>query len=231
MTMWMKYATTLLGMVAFLCCTGNPFRISAAIVFRHHDIWRFQAAVPNMEDFVSTERNSLATELLTAAKEIGQVGKRASMEDRERINQLALRLQPHSDPRPAMIPLTGTHSLVYSGSDSGPTAGLIGPFVGKVTQFFCNETVYQNRVQFGPLQVSIFGKRRLLSDTDIEVGFYRTQIHLWGQQVLDRNVELWRTPGRWEHIFVGQVEVEGQTLLLRVMNTPKLFILLKKVTN
>jgi hypothetical protein len=223
-----KFTTTILGMVAFLSRIGHPFRTEATVAVGHH-LGKFNGKLPNTQEFVYAERNRLATELLTAAKEVGQVGKQASLEDRERMDQLALRLNPYSDPKPARIAFTGTHSLVYSGSESGPTSGLVGPFVGKVTQFFCNETVYQNRVEFGPLQVSIFGNREPLSDSDIQVGFYRTQIHAWGQLLVDRNVDLWHNPGLWEHIFVGQVEVEGENWLLRVMNTPKLFILRQRI--
>lgn len=223
-----KYTTTILGLVAFLARIGHPLQTAATVPVGHH-FGRFHAKLQSTQESVSTERNRLATELLTAAKEVGQVGKLASVEDRHRIDQLALRLKPYSDPKPARTTFTGTHSLVYSGSDSGPTSGLVGPFVGKVTQYFCNETVYQNRVQFGPLQVSIFGEREPLSDSDIQVRFYRTQVHAWGKRLVDRNVDLWHAPGLWEHIFVGKVEVEGETWLLRVMNTPKLFILRQRV--
>ena len=109
------------------------------------------------EDYDS-HRQRIITDLLNAARDIGQVGKLASSSDRKRIDELAKTLKPLSDPSPARTPLNGTHSLVYSGSMQGPTAGLVGPFVGKVTQVFWNETVYQNRVQFGPLQISIFGE-------------------------------------------------------------------------
>ncbi|CAB9514742.1 expressed unknown protein [Seminavis robusta] len=214
-------------MVAVIFRGVNPFRAPAAgyPFIRRTLTTRKQSLVDNQLKDSVTERNRLATELLTAARQVGQVGKRAPLEERQKLDQLALQLQPFSDPQPARIPFTGTHSLVYSGSDSGPTSGLIGPFVGKVTQVFHNETVYQNRVRFGPLQVSIFGRRQPLSDTEIQVGFYRTQIHMWDKLLVDRHVDLWRNPGSWQHIFVGQVEVDGESLLLRVMNTPKLFIL------
>ena len=173
----------------------------------------------------SSSRNRLAADLLEAAREVGQVGKLARPEDRQRLEELAQKLRPFSDPRPARSPLRGTHSLVYSGSDSGPTAGLLGPFVGKVTQVFWNETVYQNRVRFGPLQVSIFGRRTLVDDETINVKFYEIQVHLWDQQVLARGVDFGPPPGVWDFIFVGKICYGGEELLLRVMNTPQLFIL------
>ena len=101
----------------------------------------FSTSNRNNNEF-TFQRNQLASDLLKAAREIGQVGKSASTKDRQRLDELAQELRPFSDPQPARNPLCGTHQLVYSGSDSGPTAGLIGPFVGRVTQVFWNETVY-----------------------------------------------------------------------------------------
>ena len=181
-----------------------------------------QSSKVGSDDF-SSQRNRLVTDLLTAAREVGQVGKLASDEDRQRLDDLAQKLRPFSDPRPARISLNGTHSLVYSGSDSGPTAGLVGPFVGEVTQVFWNETVYQNRVKFGPLQVSIYGEKKVVGDETIRVQFYQTQVHLFDKQVIQRRVE--PDPGTWDHIFVGQVEFESEDFLLRVLNTPTLFVL------
>ena len=94
------------------------------------------------------------------------------------------------------------------------------------------KTVYENVVTKGPLRISIFANRKVIDAHTIEVQFYRTRVELFGKKLVERNIE---TPiGIWKQIFVGQVTIddddhcnkkEGETMLLRVMNTPKLFIL------
>lgn len=177
--------------------------------------------------FVS-QRNRLAGELLRVAEKIGQVGKDTTAENRAKIDQLAEQLSHFSDPHPARVSLKGTHALIYSGSEVGHPAGRLGLFVGEVTQVFWNETVYQNRVHLGPLQVSIFANRQVLNDDEIEVCFYETQIHLFDKLVLKRSVDLGH-PGIWKHLFVGQVTIGNEKMLLRVMNTPKLYVLTQPI--
>lgn len=182
------------------------------------------AADSNNDVQLSSTRDQLAQELLQFAKETGQVGKKTTEQNRRKMDDLSQRLSIYSDPRPARIPLEGTHTLVYSASEAGPPAGLIGPFVGKVTQIFWNETVYENVVKLGPLKVSIFANREVTGDDTISVAFYETQIRLFGKRIVRREVDLGE-PGVWKQLFVGRVNVDGEGILLRVMNTPKLFIL------
>jgi hypothetical protein len=68
-----------------------------------------------------------------------------------------------------------------------------------------------------------------LSDSVIQVGFYRTQVQVRGKRLVDRIVDQWRTPGLWGHIFAGQVEVDCETLLLRVMKALKVFVLRQRI--
>lgn len=169
-------------------------------------------------------RNELAHKLLRAASDAGQVGMRTTKENRDKLEQLAQLLAAYSDPAPARIHLTGIHNLVYSAFEAGPPAGLVGPFVGQVSQVFHNETVYENIVRLGFLQVSIYARREILNDHEIQVSFYKTRVELFGRTVLTRPVEL-DAPGIWKQLFVGRVVVDDVPILLRVMHTPKLFIL------
>lgn len=182
------------------------------------------AADPNDDVQLSSTRDQLAQELLQFATEVGQVGKKTTEENRRKMDDLSQKLSVYSDPHPARIPLEDTHTLVYSASEAGPPAGLVGPFVGKVTQIFWNETVYENVVKLGPLRVSIFANREVTGDDTISVSFYETQIRLFGKRIVRREVDLGE-PGTWKQLFVGRVNVDGEGILLRVMNTPKLFIL------
>lgn len=180
-------------------------------------------------DVETRQRNQLAQDLLQTAAKVGQVGMRTSEQNRQKLEELAFQLIPFSDPQPAHVPLNGTHTLIYSASEAGPPTGLIGPFVGHVTQTFVNETIYQNTVKLGSiLQITIFATRQVINDDEIGVSFYEIHVRLFGKRILSRQVDV-GNPGIWKQLFVGRVHVDDEDLLLRVMNTPKLFILIQKV--
>ena len=173
---------------------------------------------------VKLQRNDKAQELLRAAKEIGQVGSLASEEDQKRMEELAADLVPLSESdKPARFPLEGEHDLVYSAAP-GPSSGrFFGNIVGKVTQIFENEEVFYNRVAFGPLQITLRAKREVKSDSVLKISFLETKFSLFGKTFKEGEVG---GGGAWKAKFVGTIEDDdGKKKLVRVMETPSLFVL------
>ena len=138
------------------------------------------------------DRNEKVQKLLAAAANIGQVGSIASEEDRTRMETLAQALFDESDPNPARYPLEGIHNLVYSAAPGGSSGRLFGNFVGKVTQWFEDENIFYNRVELGPLMISLRAKREIKSDTVIKVSFLQTTISMFGKKLVKKDIGGWR---------------------------------------
>jgi hypothetical protein len=178
-------------------------------------------------------------ELLRAAKEVGQVGSLASEKDQALMITLAQALMTaaagnmtdSAQPSPALLaryPLSGEHTLLYSAAPGGSSGRLFGSVVGKVTQFFESEQIFYNRVDLGPVRISLQATREVKNDKIIKVTFLETTVSLFGKTLV-------RTPlsggGVWKVKFVGIIPNDpnhdkgGKGRLIRVMETPSLFVL------
>lgn len=170
--------------------------------------------------------DEVASKLLSTCAEYGQVGSRLSEEQRAIIDDIASSLSAYTDPDPARVGLRGEHELIYSASPGG-SSGAVGPFVGKVTQSFLDETKFINRVELlgGLLKVELNAERQVLDGNRIRVKFRETVISLFGNAV--KRVEA-KGAGVWDYKFAGSVDVNGERLLLRVLNTPSTFVIVQR---
>lgn len=190
----------------------------------------FKLAFLTPGDQTSSETSGLRNEkvnaLLQTAKEVGQVGSLASEEDQARMEELAAAVVPFSESkRPAKLPLTGEHKLVYSAAPGASSGRVFGNVVGKVSQLFESDEIFYNRVALGPLQIALRAKREVKNDETIKVSFLKTTFSLFGQKIREGDVG---GGGVWKVKFVGTVDDEerpGKKKLVRVMETPSLFIL------
>ena len=164
--------------------------------------------------------------LLNAISEIGQVGSLASEEDQTRIKSLALDVvesNPSPEQSPARFTLQGEHTLLYSAAPGGSSGRLFGNVVGKVTQWFEDDEIFYNRVTFGPVRIALKARREIKNDTNIKVTFLETSIYLFGNRVVQKEIN---GGGVWKCKFVGKVQDKnGANKLLRIMETPSLFII------
>jgi hypothetical protein len=171
-----------------------------------------------------TDRNEKVLELLSQAKQVGQVGSMATEEERSNMIDLAQAVEKSSDFQPARYPLEGIHNLVYSAAPGG-SSGKVGPVVGKVTQVFEGDEIFYNRVELGPLMISLKAKREIKSNTAIKVTFLQTTFFLFGQKVMQQELP-GTSGGIWKVKFVGKIrDGNGNEKLVRVMETPSLFVL------
>jgi hypothetical protein len=176
-----------------------------------------------VDDKLSLEKNNKLLELIEIAKLVGPVGSIASQEDRVRMETATRALIPLSDSKkPARYTLAGIHNLVYSAAP-GASSGKIGPFVGKVSQYFEDDEIFYNRVEFGPLQIALRAKRELKNDDTINVSFLQTYFNLFGMTVKTSPAG---GGGVWKVKFVGTYkDLDGNEKLVRIMHTPSLFVL------
>ncbi|KAG7369166.1 plastid lipid-associated PAP/fibrillin family protein [Nitzschia inconspicua] len=168
-------------------------------------------------------KNDIIVELLETAQSVGQVGSIATEEDRLKVEMLAQSLIPLSDSKqPARYPLEGVHKLVYSAAP-GASSGKIGPFVGKVSQFFEDDEIFYNRVEFGPLSIALRAKREVKNNDTIKVSFLETAFSLFGKTLKKSQAG---GGGVWKVKFVGTYrDGDGKEKLVRIMETPSLFVL------
>ena len=160
--------------------------------------------------------------MLQLARRLGPVGSRQSPADQQLLLDAALELRSLSDPTPSRIPLTGVRHLVYSASKGG-SSGQVGPFNGKVTQEFVDETTFVNAVKLGPLTIALTASRDIKNDTTIAVKFITTRVYLFGNQIAEKDVG---GGGVWKMLFAGIVrDTDGTEKLVRVLETPSLFVI------
>lgn len=178
------------------------------------------------EEAVSTTIDELYQELLLEINKVGQVGSKATEEDRKNIETIANKILPYTDETPARKELTGKHELLYSAAPGG-SSGAIGPFVGKVSQLFVDEKIFKNIVNLGPLEVELTAERKVLDDSRIRVKFLETRVKLFSVEVLNNEA---KGQGVWQTLFSGVInDNEGNPMLLRVMKTPSLFVIKQKL--
>jgi hypothetical protein len=176
------------------------------------------------DDASVVERTECCRRLLDAARTVGQVGSLASEKDRRMMEDLAAAAIPLSEfEKPARYPLTGAHQLVYSAAPGASSGRLFGNFVGKVSQLFEDEQTFYNRVNFGPVEISLRAAREIMNDTTIKVSFLETSLSVFGKTLVRKETG---GGGAWKVKFVGKVKSEdGKEKLVRIMDTPSLFIL------
>jgi hypothetical protein len=171
----------------------------------------------------TTDRDPVVLEIIERARSLGPVGVNCSPEEQESLLEQAKEIVALSDDKPARSQLTGLHNLVYSAAPGG-SSGKIGPFVGKVKQEFVDDLTFYNTVEFGPLKITLRAEREVKSDTAIKVTFRETTVTLFGNEITRKSIE--NSGGVWKCLFSGVVtSPEGRRKLVRVMETPSLFVL------
>jgi len=132
---------------------------------------------------------------------------------------------PKPSNKAARIPLEGIHSLVYSAAPGGSSGKLFGPVYGKVQQEFVDQEIFINSVQLGPLKIALQAKRKIMNDTSIKVTFLKSSVSVFGNNVVEK--ELAETSGGvWKYLFCDTItDVDGTKKLLRIMETPSLFVI------
>jgi hypothetical protein len=140
------------------------------------------------------------------------------------MEELAAAVVPFSVSKtPAKFSLEGEHNLVYSAAPGASSGRVFGNVVGKVSQYFEDEDIFYNRVTFGPLQIALKPKREVKNGSMIKVSFLETKFSLFGKTLKEGKAG---GGGVWKVKFVSIVEdEEGNKKLVRVMETPSLFIL------
>ena len=173
----------------------------------------------------ANKQDVILDELLTLSRKIGPVGSLASEESRNELNEIAQKLTKiKGDPNPAKAPLRGIHNLVYSAAPGGSSGRLFGPFYGKVTQeFFEDDKTFINSVKIGPIEISLQAEKRIKDGKTNVVKFLKSKVSVFGNTVLDKDI---KGGGTWKYLYMGEYEdSNGQKKLLRVMETPSLFII------
>lgn len=172
----------------------------------------------------ATLRDDKVLDFVKQARAAGPVGMDIPEEERQALVSVAKDdIASLSDKKPARVPLSGLHKLVYSASPGG-SSGKIGPFVGKVTQEFVDDVTFINAVSLGPLKIALRAEREVKSDTAIKVTFRETTITLFGNKLTSKMIE--NSGGVWKYVFSGVVkDPNGRQKLVRVMETPSLFVL------
>jgi hypothetical protein len=181
----------------------------------------------NLADPTTT---ALVQNLLQLGRQYGPVGDRQPKEVQERVLAAARALSKGAatttaqPDRYAHMPLTGTHDLVYSSAPGG-SSGKLGPFDGRVRQTFVDDTTFVNSVELGPLTIELTATREIRNDDTIAVFFQSTTVRFWDQYtILSRSIT---GGGIWQVLYVGTIvdDFDRRTKLVRVMETPSLFVL------
>ena len=167
----------------------------------------------------------LVEELLRYARKVGPVGSLATERERERVKELARTLTSQNGiDNPAKFPLRGTHDLVYSAAPGGSSGRLFGPVYGKVTQEFLeDDKTFINAVQIGPIEISLQAEKSVKNNKTNVVKFRKSIIKVFGKTIVEKEIA---GGGVWQYLFMGTVlDEKGRKTLLRVMETPSLFII------
>jgi hypothetical protein len=179
--------------------------------------------------------DDLIQDLMDMARRMGPVGIRNSLEDQEKIQNLANLLRQRTLEENASsaqnftdVTLDGVHELIYSAAPGG-SSGKIGPLDGKVTQTFVNGTTFINAMDLGPLRIALTASRKIKDGTTISVRFHSTTVSLFGIPIITKSVG---GGGMWNILYTGVVhdrnDKEHPKRLLRVLQTPSLFIIEQK---
>lgn len=161
---------------------------------------------------------------LKQARTLGPVGVLQDPTDQADLLSSARQLRG-GNPRPADVPLEGIHRLVYSAAPGASSGKLFGNVVvGQVTQTFVNATHFINAVELGPFKIELLARRQRKNAKQLDVFFEETTIRLFGQAVSRKRLP-GTSGGSWKYLWVGVVEEGQKRKLIRVMETPSLFVL------
>ncbi|EEC43700.1 predicted protein [Phaeodactylum tricornutum CCAP 1055/1] len=171
-----------------------------------------------------TEKDELVLSVVLLARTLGPVGVYNSEEEQSKLKQLADQLADFSDPAPALKSLSGRHELVYSAAPGGSSGKLFGPIFGRVTQEFVDDLTFLNAVEIGPLKLSLRAERKVMDDRVIQVSFKESIVSVFGNELIRKEIG---GGGTWKYIFAGVMTdpASGKRKLLRVMETPSLFVI------
>lgn len=201
----------------------SPCRAFTLAPERSKDFQRSFSLQSTTSAATSTDRDVLVQDLLKSARSVGQIGSLASTQDQEMLIQKAKKLVNLSEPNPARVSLEGVHDLVYSAAPGGSSGKLVGPLYGKVQQTFLNDGIFINSVEFGPLKISLQATCENKNATVNAVKFQTTTISLFGNTLVTKELN---GGGSWKYLFLGEVQdADGSRKLVRVMETPSLFII------
>jgi hypothetical protein len=180
-------------------------------------------------------RDELLRQLVDRARALGPVGVYQPQEDQDVLLELAMQLRPYSDSAPARIPLSGTFDLVYSASPYLSSGRLFGPVRGRVTQEFLSPTEFCNRVDFGPVRLSLAVTCEAKSDAVVQVNFVETRVSAFGRTLVTSPA---KGGGEWKYIFAGTLSDSddherggtedatwGRRRFIRVLEAPNLFVI------
>jgi hypothetical protein len=193
----------------------------------------FLIHIAHITSLTVSTRDDTLRHILSFARSIGPVGVlNGTPKQRQQLLELARSARTRSDAQPALRPLQGTFELVYSSHPKQPSGRIVGSVCGRVTQtFFANETTaYTNAVRFGPFAVTITGQRHVVDEWTNRIQFTKLSACVCGKTMLECSVNL--TGGEWEYLFLGKIVNENdQQVLVRIMETPHLFILVQEIND
>eukprot|EP00403_Amphidinium_massartii_P030136 CAMPEP_0178401636 /NCGR_PEP_ID=MMETSP0689_2-20121128/16407_1 /TAXON_ID=160604 /ORGANISM="Amphidinium massartii, Strain CS-259" /LENGTH=471 /DNA_ID=CAMNT_0020022469 /DNA_START=117 /DNA_END=1532 /DNA_ORIENTATION=+ len=175
----------------------------------------WQAAFPPNVDERHLRKEELEQECAKGPKN----GVDAPQEVRDRVEAAATALEQFCPWKPATLPITGVWDLVYCAAP-GSSNGRVGPFIGDVTQTIRNDTDFVNSVELfgGMVRIALEAERELVDDRTFKVTFKELCITVLGQEIMKKPL---KGQGTWEQRYVDEN--------LRVMNTPSLFVLKRRV--
>jgi hypothetical protein len=190
-----------------------------------HGVVMLVAAGQQQPVAASTDRrDSIIQEFLKNARDLGTVGMDRTEAERQGLQQQAAALVDISDPCPARLPLVGVYTLVYSAAPGG-SSGKLGPFAGIVTQEFVDDQCFINAVSLGPIKITLQAHRETKNDWTIKVPFRKTCVSFFGQALVVKELK-GTSGGVWKYLFYGSItDTDGRKKLVRVMETPSLFVL------
>jgi hypothetical protein len=173
-----------------------------------------------------TKQQQMSTSILPFLKNARKLGPVGTFRNEEHQNDVLSAAQQLSGgyPRPADVPLHGVHRLVYSGAPGASSGKLFGKVAGQVTQTFLNATHFINAVEWVPLKIELLARRQRKNAKQLDVFFEETTIRVFGQPVSRKRLP-GTSGGSWKYLWVGVVEDGSKRKLVRVMETPSLFVL------
>jgi len=157
-------------------------------------------------------------QLVAEARRLGPVANDRSDDEKNIFLSQAKSLKSFSEPKPAHINFCGVHERLYSVSP--------GKKRGKIRQVFLDSSTLINSVRFGPFQVSVTAELKPIDDWSSKIQFQRMAYTLFGIPLYRKQVDTNSPGGTWKYLYVGEfVDTDEKRKLLRVMETPSLFLL------
>lgn len=157
-------------------------------------------------------------ELVSLISSTTPVGIDAPTETVASIEAACAVLEKSAPPNLTDLPLTGVHDLLFSMAKGGSN-GKLGPFTGKVTQTFVNDSDFVNAVELGPVKVMLKATREVLDAERVRVSFVETVFTLFGKELFKSET---KGTGVWKFRYFNKKSG------VRVMDTPSLFILKRR---